>query len=63
MICDIDKAINRYIFFGNGGANLHTKFSETHQITLRTVFFVFFDPQNMDVDTIIISLSVILTEL
>ena len=37
MIWDIDQAINRYIFFGNGGANLHTIFSETHQITLKTV--------------------------
>ena len=39
MICDIDRAINWYTFFGNGGANLHTKFSETYQITL-TMFFL-----------------------
>ena len=32
-------AINRYTFFGNGGASLHTKLSETHQITLKIVSF------------------------
>ena len=37
VICDIDRAITKYIFFGNGGANLHTEFSETHQITLKMV--------------------------
>ena len=35
--CDIHRAINRYTFFGNGGANLHTKFSETYRITLINV--------------------------
>ena len=37
VICDIHRAINRYTFFGNGGVNLHTKFYETHQITLKMV--------------------------
>ena len=36
---DIDRVINR--FFGNGGANLYAKFSETHQITLKIVLLSF----------------------
>ena len=34
VICDIDWAINRYTFFGNGGANLHTKLSEDPDLLL-----------------------------
>ena len=37
MNLDIDRAINRYAFCGNGSANLHTKFSETYQITLKII--------------------------
>ena len=45
LIGPIDLAINRYAFCGSDGANLHTKFSETYQITLKqllttiTIFF------------------------
>ena len=35
---DIDQAINRYTLFGNGVANLHTNFFETHQVTLKMVY-------------------------
>ena len=37
MNLDIDQAINRYAFCGEGGANLHTKFSEIPQITLKMI--------------------------
>ena len=47
MNLDIDRAINRYAFCGNGSANLHNKFSETDH--LKNNFNVFFDPQNMGV--------------
>ena len=62
MICDIDRVINGYTFFGNGGAYLHTKLSEAHQINLKSCI-AFFDPQNMSKDTIIVPSTVILTEL
>ena len=32
VICDIDRAINKYTFFGNGGANLHTNLFVTRYI-------------------------------
>ena len=38
-MCDIDRAITKYTFFGNGGANLHTKYFETRAVTLKIVFF------------------------
>ena len=41
MNLDIDRAINRYAFCGDGGANLHTKFSETRQITLKIILLSF----------------------
>ena len=41
VIWDIDQAINRVLLSGNGGANFHAKFSETHQITLKIVLLSF----------------------
>ena len=67
MNLDIDRAINnRYAFCSDGGANLHTKFSETHQITLKIILM---SPLTLKIwvqayaDTLIVSLSVILTKL
>ena len=34
-----------------------------HQVTLKNRFIAFFDPRNMSVDTIIVTLSVVFTEL
>ena len=42
---DIDRAINRYAFCGDGGAKLHTKFPETHQITLKIILMSTLTPK------------------
>ena len=67
LIGPIDLAIKRYAFCGSGGANLHTKFSETYRSDhFLNYFNVFFDPQNMGVaytDTLIVPLYVILNKL
>ena len=34
---DIDRAITKYTFFGDGDANLHTNFFETREDTLKIV--------------------------
>ena len=47
--CDVS-----WDFLSNGGPNLHTIFSATHQITQTNGFIVFIDPQNIGIDTLFV---------
>ena len=54
VICDIDRAITKYTFFGNGCANLHTIFLKNTLNHFKDVFIVFSDSQTIGVETLIL---------